>query len=212
LPLVKSIKDLEILREKYGVEAEYLPDGVPEYYLTARKADPSEFREEFGIKQEKFFLFIGRMHRLKGPHVLIRALKYVEKDIAAVFIGPDSGYLKETLDLAERLGVRGRVYVLGYVDEETKIKALDSAVALVLPSVADHVEVYSIVISEAWARQKPVIASRVGEIPYRVKQGVNGILVDPSDPKALAEAMLKVARDEELADKMGRNGRKDIFS
>jgi len=136
----------------------------------------------------------------------------VEEDIVAVFVGPDGGYLKETLDLAERLDVRGRVYVLGYVDEETKIKALDSAVALVLPSVADHVEVYSIVISEAWARRKPVIASRIGEIPYRVKHGVNGILVDPSDPKALAEAMLEVAPDDELADKMGRNGRKDVFS
>jgi len=101
---------------------------------------------------------------------------------------------------------------LGYVDEETKIKALDSVVALVLPSVADHVEVYSIAISEAWARQKPVIASRIGEIPYRVKHGVNGILVDPSDPKALAKAMLEVAQDEGLADKMGRNGRKDVFS
>jgi len=49
------------------------------------------------------------------------------------------------------------------------------------------------------------------ESSYRVKQGVNGILVDPSDPKALAEAMLKVARDEELADMMGRNERKDVF-
>jgi len=212
LPLVRSIRDLEILREKYGVEAEYLPDGTPDYYFAAEKADPGEFREKFGIKQEKFFLFIGRMHRLKGPHVLVRALKYMEEDIAAVFIGPDGGYLKETLDLAEKLGVGGRVYMLGYVDEKTKIQALDSAIALVLPSIADYVEVYPMVISEAWARERPVIASRIGGIPYRVKQGVNGILVDPSDPKALAEAMLKVARDDELADKMGSNGRKDVFS
>jgi glycosyltransferase involved in cell wall biosynthesis len=212
LPLVRSIRDLEILREKYGVEAEYLPDAVPDYYFTAEKADPSEFREKFGIKQEKFFLFIGRMHKLKGPHVLARALKYVEEDIAAVFIGPDGGYLKETLDLAEKLGVRNRVYMLGYVDEKTKIQALDSAIALVLPSISDYVEVYPMAISEAWARERPVIASKIGGIPYRVKHGVNGILVDLSDPKALAEAMLKVARDEELADMMGRNGRKDVFS
>jgi len=212
LPLVKSIRDLEVLREKYDVEAEYLPDAVPEYYFTAEKVDPSEFREKFGIKQEKFFLFIGRMHRLKGPHILVEALKYISEDIAAVFIGPDGGYLKKTLELGEKLGVRDRVYMLGYVDEKTKIQALDSAIALVLPSIADYVEVYPMAISEAWARERPVIASRIGGIPYRIKHGVNGILVDPSDPKALAEAMLKVARDEELADKMGRNGRKDVFS
>jgi glycosyltransferase involved in cell wall biosynthesis len=212
LPLVRSIRDLEILRGKYGVEAKYLPDAVPDYYFTAEKADPDEFRKKFGIKQEKIFLFIGRLHKLKGPHILVKALKYVGEDVAAVFIGPDGGYLRETLDLAGRIGVKNRVYMLGYVNEETKIKALDSAIALVLPSLADHVEVYSLVVSEAWARGKPVIASRVGEIPYRIRQYVNGVLVNPSDPKALAEAMLKVAHDDELAREMEKNGRKEVFS
>jgi glycosyltransferase involved in cell wall biosynthesis len=72
--------------------------------------------------------------------------------------------------------------------------------------------VYSIVTSEAWAREKPVIASRVGEIPYRIKQGINGVLVDPSDPRMLAEAILKLTHDNELAEEMGRNGRKNVFS
>lgn len=212
LSLVRSIRDLEILKKTYGVDAEYLPDAVPEHYFTIKKGNPDDFRKKFGIKQEKIFLFIGRMHRLKGPHILVKALRNVDEGVAAVFIGPDGGYLKGTLDLAERIGVRDRVYMLGFVDEETKMQALDSATALVLPSVADHVEVYSIVISEAWAREKPVITSRVGEIPYRVKQDVNGILVDPSNPNMLAEAMLKVAHDEELAKEMGGNGRKDVLS
>jgi glycosyltransferase involved in cell wall biosynthesis len=212
LPLVRSIRDLEILRKRYNVEAEYLPDAVPDYYFTAEKSDPDRFREKFRIKQEKFFLFIGRVHKLKGSQILVRALKYVDEDIAAVFIGPDGGYLRKTLNLAEKIDVKRRVYYLGYVDEKTKVEALDSATALVLPSLADHVEVYSIVISEAWAREKPVIASKVGEIPYRVKQGVNGLLVNPSDPRKLAEAMLKLANEEELAEEMGRNGRKEVFS
>ncbi|RLF05019.1 MAG: glycosyltransferase family 1 protein [Thermoprotei archaeon] len=212
LPLVKSIRDLEILKKTYGVDAEYLPDAIPDYYFTTKKGDPDEFQEKFGIKQEKIFLFIGRMHRLKGPHILVKALKYVEEDIAAVFIGPDDGYLKETLDLAKRLGVRDRVHMLGFVDEETKMHAIDSAVALVLPSVADYVEVYPMVISEAWVREKPVIASKVGGVPYRVKHGINGMLVNPSDPKGLAETMLEVAHDDKLAKEMGRNGRKDVFS
>jgi glycosyltransferase involved in cell wall biosynthesis len=212
LPLVRSIRDLEILKKRYGVEAKYLPDAVPDYYFTVEKSDPDKFRGKFGIKQEKFFLFIGRMHKLKGPQILVGALKYADEDIAAVFIGPDSGYLRKTLNLAEKIDVKRRVYYLGYVDEKTKIEALDSATALVLPSLADHVEVYSLVVSEAWARGKPVIASRVGEIPYRIRQYVNGVLVNPSDPKALAEVMLKVAHDDELARKMEKNGRKNVFS
>jgi len=212
LPLVKSLRDMEILKKNYGVEAKYLPDAIPEYYLTIKKRDPNEFRERFGIKHERFFLFVGRMHRLKGPHILVEALKYVDEDIAAVFIGPDGGYLRETLKLAEKLGVKSKTYILGFVDEETKIQVLDSTVALVLPSIADHVESYSIAISEAWAREKPIIASKVGEIPYRVKHDINGLLFDPSNPKMLAEAMLKIASDEELAKVLGRNGKKDIFT
>jgi len=193
LPLVKSMRDLEILREKYGAEAEYLPNAVPGYHSAAGKADPGEFREKFWDKAGEVFLLIGRTHRLEGLHVLVRVLKYVEEDIVAVFVEPDGEYLKETLDLAEKLSVGGRVYMLGYVAEKTKIQVLDSAIALVLPSTADYVEVYPMVISEAWARERPIMASRIGGIPYRVKQGVNGILVDPSDLKVLAEAMLKVA-------------------
>jgi glycosyltransferase involved in cell wall biosynthesis len=212
IPLVRSIRDLEILRRRYGVEAQYLPDAVPEHYFIAEKADPNEFRGRFGIKQKKFFLYVGRMHKLKGPHILVEAMKHLGEDCATVFVGPDSGYLEKSLSLARRLGVEDRVYYLGYVDERTKIEALDSAVALVLPSIADHVEVYSIVTSEAWAREKPVIASKVGEMPYRVRQGVNGLLVEPLNPKALAEAMARLAEDKGLAEEMGRNGRREVFS
>jgi len=212
LPLVRSIRDLKVLRERYGIKAEYLPDAVPDYYFTSEKDDPNEFRENFEIRQEKIFLFIGRVHKLKGPHILVKALKYIDEDVAAVFIGPDGGYLEETLNLAKRMGVEDKVYYLGYVDEKTKISALDSAVALVLPSIADYVEVYPMVISEAWVREKPVVASKVGGVPYRVRQGVNGLLVNPSDPKALAETMVRLAEDQELAKDMGREGRREVFS
>jgi glycosyltransferase involved in cell wall biosynthesis len=108
--------------------------------------------------------------------------------------------------------VKRRVYYSRYVDEKTKIETLDSTTALVFPSLADHVEVYPMAISEAWAREKPVMVSRIGGIPYRVKLGINGLLVNPSDPRMLAEALLKLANGEELAQEIGRNGRKDVLS
>ncbi|MEM2240331.1 MAG: glycosyltransferase family 4 protein [Candidatus Bathyarchaeia archaeon] len=212
LRLVKNLRDKKILREKYGVETEYLPDAIPESYFTIERRDPTGFLEKYGIRQDKFFLFIGRMHRLKGPHVLVKALKHLGNDIATVFIGPDDGFLRETLKLASKLGIKDRVYVLGYVSEKDKIWAIDSAIALVLPSISEHVEAYSIVISEAWAREKPVIGSRVGVIPYRIKHGMNGLLVNPSDPKALAEAMIKLASDKELATEMGKQGKTSVLS
>ncbi|MDW8035080.1 MAG: glycosyltransferase family 4 protein, partial [Candidatus Korarchaeum sp.] len=210
LPLVRGRRDLEILKQKYGVNAEYLPDGVPKNYFTTERRDTTEFMERYRIRHEKFFLFIGRIHRLKGPHVLVQALKYLDKGIAAVFIGPDGGYLKRTLEVAEKEGVRDRVYVLGYVSEEDKIWAIDSAVTLVLPSIADYVEVYPMVISEAWARERPVIGTRVGGIPYRIEHGSNGLLVNPLDPKALADAMSTLVNDEVLARRMGEQGKSEV--
>jgi glycosyltransferase involved in cell wall biosynthesis len=210
LRLVRSMRDKEGLNKKFKLDATYLPDGIPDYYFTVRKGDPKKFREKYGIKQEKIFLFIGRMHKLKGILILVKALKYVNKDVATVFIGPDGGCLRETLNLAEKIGVRDNVYTLGYLDEETKIHALDSAVALVLPSIANYVEVYPMVISEAWAREKPVIASSVGGIPYRVKNYVNGLLVDAMNPKSLAEAMSILLKDVSLREKLGSNGRSEV--
>jgi len=66
------------------------------------------------------------------------------------------------------------------------------------------------VISEAWARGKPIVASSVGGIPYRVKHMINGILVPPRNPKALAEAILKLLEDRTLAEKMGLEGKKKL--
>lgn len=212
LILVRSLRDSEQLKNMYGINAIYMPDAVLDSILTTEKAKSGNFIQKFAIKQRYFFLFVGRMHKLKGPHILVNALKYTNNEVAAVFIGPDGGYLKETLRLAEEIGVKDRTYVLGFVSEATKIEAIDAAVALILPSIANYVEVYPGVISEAWARGKPVIASSVGGVPSRVKDHINGLLVSPSNPRLLAEAMMEIVRNTKLAEEMGRNGESDVFS
>ena len=212
LTLVRSMRDLEVLKNAYGITAEFLPDAIPESSFSLTKRHSIEFREKFGVVQANIFLFIGRIHKFKGPQILVEALKYLDTTFAAVLIGPDGGYLKKTLDLADKLGVRKRVYTLGYVNEETKIAAIDSAIALINPAIADHVEVYSIVLSEAWARQKPVIATKIGELAYRVNHRVNGLLINPCNPKMLAKAMSELASNQELAETMGRNGQINVFS
>ncbi|MEM1829536.1 MAG: glycosyltransferase family 4 protein [Thermofilaceae archaeon] len=212
LKLVKSYRDMMILRDEFEVEAgdlHYVPDGVDEELLTMPSLE-SEFRRRYNVDDD-IVLFIGRLHPLKGVEVLLKAVPYVVKEkprVRFVFIGP--GDIKRYIEVANKLGVADRVVFLGFVDEHTKIGAIDSSVCLVLPSVCSYVEVYSMVISEAWARGKPAVASSVGEIPYRVKHMVNGILVPPRDPKALAEAILKLLEDKALAAKMGLEGKREL--
>jgi glycosyltransferase involved in cell wall biosynthesis len=169
------------------------------------------FRERYNLDGD-YILYIGRMHPLKGIDVLIRAMPYVRKhvDLKLVVIGP--GDQRPYRGLAEKLGVKDHIVFLGYVDEETKIGAIDESLGVVIPSVSSYVEVYPMVISEAWARGKPVLATSVGGIPYRVKHLVNGLLIPPRDFKALAEAIITIATNKELGTKLGSEGMKSILT
>jgi len=206
--LVKSLRDKEVLKSRYGIDAAYVPDGVDEKLLTTpNKAE--EFKAQYNI-DGPFVVYVGRLHRLKGIDVLIKAISMAAKEepITAVIIGP--GDQKPYRELADRLGVGRNVVFTGFVSEEVKIGALDASTALVLPSVSNYVEAFSLAITEAWARGKPVAASAVGEVPHRVRHMVNGLLVPPRNPKALADAILQLTRDRKLGEKLGAEGRKGV--
>jgi glycosyltransferase involved in cell wall biosynthesis len=207
--LVKSLRDKEMLKSRYGIDAVYVPDGVNEWLLnTPNKAE--EFKARYSIN-EPFVVYIGRLHRLKGIDVLIKAISIATKEeptLTAVIVGP--GDQRPYRELANRLGVGRNVVFTGFVSEEVKIGALDASTALVLPSISNYVEAFSLAITEAWARGKPVVASAVGEVPYRVRHMVNGLLLPPRNPKALADAILQLIRDRKLGERLGAEGRERV--
>jgi glycosyltransferase involved in cell wall biosynthesis len=209
--LVRSLRDQKILSKKYGVEATFIPDGVPEQLLSHRYCG-DEFRRCYSIHDD-YVLYVGRLHPLKGVDILIKALHHIVKNsinLKLMVIGP--GNVEPYRELARKLDIDKNVLFLGFVDEETKICAIDGSLAVIVPSVCDYVEVYPMIISEAWARSKAVIATRVGGIPYRVKHMENGLLVPPKDPKALAEAIIMLLQNKGLAIKLGVEGRKEIMT
>jgi len=206
--LARSLRDLDLLSSKYGVNAEYVPDGVPTWFVE-HEYYGDVFRRKYGIDRD-YVLYIGRLHPLKGVDVLIRAMSLIKADVDLVVIGP--GNKRPYTELAERLGIKHRVHLLGFIDEETKIGAIDASLAIIIPSVSDYVEVYPMAITEAWAREKPVIATMVGGIPYRVKHMTNGLLVPPRNPRALAEAIILLTNNKELGRKLGTEGRKNIHT
>ena len=208
--LVRSLRDHGLLERKYGIRAIYIPDSVPRWFISYGYSGHM-FRERYNLDGD-FILYMGRMHPLKGVDVLIRAMPYVRKhvDLKLVVIGP--GDQRPYRELAEKLGVKDHIVFLGYVDEETKIGAIDGSLGVVIPSVSSYVEVYPMAISEAWARGKPVIATSVGGIPYRVRHLVNGLLVPPRDPKSLAEAVITLANDKTLSTRLGNIGKSSIMT
>ncbi|WP_338602518.1 glycosyltransferase family 4 protein [Sulfolobus tengchongensis] len=201
--LVKNTRDLRILKEKYNRDAFLVPEGVDDIFFTYPKSN--RFIERIG---DEYILYIGRLHKLKGVEVLLRAAKMLNSKI--VFIGP--GDINIYRKMAEKLDVDKKCVFLGYVDDKTKIEAIDSASFIVIPSISEYVEAFSITLSEAWSREKAVIATEVGSLRYRIINGVNGILVPPNDPISLAQAANNLLNDRRLAEKMGKEGRKEVVT
>ena len=192
--LAKSHRDLLLLRRRYKARPVYVPDGIGLHYFS-EPSNPFLFRKRYHIHEDVILLFIGRLHPSKGPQTLISAIPYMLSEyrhVKVVFIGPgNQDWLKQ---LARRLGVQQYVLFAGVVNEMMKLSAIDASRCVIVPSMYDFVEVFSLVSSEAWARGKPVVATPVGELAYRVKNGVNGLLFYPGDAEGLGKALLKLGR------------------
>jgi len=79
-------------------------------------------------------------------------------------------------------------------------RALDDATVLVLPSRSEGL---GRVVVEAFCRGRGVVGSRVGGIPDIVEDGVSGVLMEPGDPQALADTLVRVLADRPLAERLG---------
>jgi glycosyltransferase involved in cell wall biosynthesis len=112
--------------------------------------------------------------------------------------GPARGMLQV---LSERLGIASQVVFAGSRRDIPRVLPLLHA--FVMPSLYEG---FGIAILEAMAAGKPVIATSVGGIPEFVKNGETGLLVNPGDPGALADAMTRVLKEPDLARRMGDKG------
>jgi glycosyltransferase involved in cell wall biosynthesis len=124
------------------------------------------------------------------------------------------GPLKEALKRqAEDRGVAERVTFLDYIPDECIPAYYAAADVFVLPSVVDErddTEGLGVVLLEALACETPCVASNVGGIPDIIKDKHNGFLVEPGNPKALADRISRLVSDPELRQHMGRQGRLDV--
>jgi glycosyltransferase involved in cell wall biosynthesis len=151
------------------------------------------------------FLFLGQLVERKGLAVLIEAVARAGLDADFWLVGGDweePGYPRAVREQVARLGLGDRVHLENHrPDAAALIRACD---ALVLPSLSDA---RPRCIIEAMFLGRPVVATSVGGIPTLVEDGVTGLLVPPSDPEALAEALRRVAASGGLRRRLGEAGR-----
>jgi phosphatidyl-myo-inositol dimannoside synthase len=151
-------------------------------------------------------------HRYKGHDVLVRALALVRERVPGVeWVVIGDGPLRGELEaLARSCGVADGVRFLGPLPDAERDTWLRRADVFAMPSrVPDGGtagEGFGIVYMEAAAHGKPVVAGNVGGAVDAVLDGETGLLVDPTDPAAVAAAIARLLLDAELARRMGEAG------
>ncbi len=178
--------------------------------------DATALRQALGVADRRVVLTVSRLVPRKGIDTVLRALARTAAAVPDVVYlvggsGPDRPRLEA---LARAEGVADRVRFLGRIPEEALALHYNACDVFVMPARLDppHVEGFGIVFLEANACGKPVIGARTGGIPDAILDGETGLLVEPDAPGALAEAMIRVLRQPELADRLGRQGRTRVLA
>jgi len=159
------------------------------------------------IDGEPLYCCVARLEPVKGVDVLLRAMPEVLDVIpgaALVQVGAGTRSA-ESEELIASLGIGARVQLAGFQDPAAPF--IGHADVVVLPS---RREALPVVVLEAFALRKPVIATNVGGTPTLVIDGETGWLVPPDDPHSLAEAMIAAAHDPAERDRRGRAGRRIV--
>jgi len=155
--------------------------------------------------------YVGRLSWEKGPHLFVRtaaAVLEVEPNVRFVLSG-EGPRLNETHELVQKLGIDHAVAFIGFVFQEQLPALYRKLHVLLLTSLTEGLPNS---LLEAGAMQVPVVATRVGGVEEIVQDGQSGILVEPGNIKGLAEAVIHLKRNPELAKNMGQHARGIIES
>jgi glycosyltransferase involved in cell wall biosynthesis len=158
---------------------------------------------------------VGTLHEVKGQTHLIEACRLLkEKGIAFTchFVGdgPDQPALEQQVEAA---GLAQQVVFHGRLDEPGVLQALMEADALAAPSVPSkdgRREGIPVVLMEAMACGLPVVSSRLSGIPELVEDGASGLLTEPGDARAIAEALECLATQPHTRQRFGEAGRRKV--
>ncbi len=171
--------------------------------------DRTKFRHEIGFGDETPLIGnVGMIRPDKGQLELVKSAPLVlEKrpDARFVIVGQGTGILKRGINVRnaiDRAGFADKIIMAGYRWDTPDIYA--ACDMIVIASL--RTEASPIVLREAFASGRPVIATKVGDIPEIVRGRENGLLIEPGNTQALASAILEFISDPELAAHCAANG------
>jgi len=210
--IVGVSEDIRADMEAHGVPAEKITviDNGVNMSRFKDKTNAASTRKELGIDKDAVIIgTAGSLKSVKGHTFLLKAavevLRSCKKEVKFLIVG--DGELREELEAEARgLGIENNVIFTGYrTDVEDMLRCLD---LFVLPSLREGLPM---VLLEAMASCKPVVASRVGAIPKVVEEAKCGLLVEPGDVHSLAAGLTALIKDKKEMRLMGKRGYKKVL-
>lgn len=196
--VVSSVLGSKILN-RFKDKLYYIPPGVDMTKFSASK-----------VPHSGPIVYVGRIEHSsswKGINVLIDAMKIVcRKNSNAKLILVGSGdAVSHYCDVVASLGLQDRISFVGQKTGSELVHMYHAASMIVLPSVS-NAESFGMTLIEAMASGRPVVGSRIGGIPEVIDHQINGLLVPPNNPTALADAISSLFSNPELMDQYGNAG------
>jgi L-malate glycosyltransferase len=208
----EAVKDWLIAQGYEASKIVVIPNGV-DLDRFDRVGDSRHLLGELGLPADAPVVgVVSRLIRMKGLEQFLEAAVLVSRRFPSarfVIVGDtnpnDRPYRTVLTDLTQNLGLSDRVVFAGL---RTDVPALLSTFTVaVMPSLN---EALSNVLLESMAAGAPVVATRVGGTPEAIQDGVNGLLVPPGEPAALAQAICHVIENRGLAARLGDAARRSI--
>jgi glycosyltransferase involved in cell wall biosynthesis len=205
-----ELKKVALSIEKSRRTINVVYNGCDSHPLLYNDDDKMEMRTKLGIlKTDKVIIFVGRIEKDKGIYELLSAFSILKSkchNLHLILLGNcvESDLQREISSLT---ALKNKIHVIGEQPHREVFNWLKSADLFVLPS---YHEGLPNAILEAMSCGLPVVSTKIGGIPEIVEDGNTGILVNPKDSDALANAIVYLIENDELARNMGKTGRDKV--
>lgn len=157
-------------------------------------------------------LFVGSLYEHKGLHILIKAVPHVIREIPnarliIVGTGTNHAYIDEIRNDIRNLGIEGSVEFLGKKENKEVMRLIEMSDVVVVPEQWLN-DFGPVILVEAMALAKAVVASKIGGTSEFVEDGISGFLVTYDQPRQFAEKIIWLLQHKEAAQLMGENAQK----
>ena len=208
--LLKSAGGIIVTRNRYV--SPYLKDYAGKVFFVPLGIDVDAFRpKEAPPKGDIFFLSVlDEFHKYKGLEVLFAALKIMKQELPDVqlVVGGRGCMFDHYRRMADSLGIGDNVSFAGFIPSKKLIEYYNGCKLFALPSTDPRREGFGIVPLEAMACERPVVVTEIMGMAGDINECGAGMVVRCNDKEALASSMLAILKDDDLARRMGAEGRK----